>query len=820
MKLSLRQLTPLLFVSCTFLFFQTVFLTANAQAPSITVESGIPSGSQSGNGVAYGGGLYVAIFGNGKAYSSTNGETWTKITDPSLAPGTYNRIEYGAGKFVIVGSVGLILSSSDGTHWTTCTSGTSNQLNDVQFIQSAFYVLGAGATMLRSADGTTWSQVVVNGSAGNIFMNITYGNGVFIIGARNAGGANMYIYQSATGASNSWTFQNVGFNPLNKVQYLKDRFYIFTSNTAVFTSPDGSTWTNSTASLPVTLPNSTTQTIGSPNQAFNGFYDGNKVYLFGYSGYFGSYGGIFSSTDGVNFTLQPISAYIVSQGSAYINNRYFQFGNEGICSSTDGINYKFPSGNYSGLASSGAGHYVAAGAIGSFGVLFNSQDFSSWSNKTPGPGRELLGVTWTGSAYIAAGNQAVTMSVDEGNTWTELATATKWFNTLTWGASKLVAGGYDVGSNNAELLYSPDGISWTVANTANLWYFKVKHVNNVFFAVGMSNDTWEGAVLYSTDGINWTDITPSLAFTTYYYNDVVYDGSKYHLMGADAGYTFFSVSSSTPAAAASWGNTGSITSPPPGSMLGGAWGEGAFAFTNGHFVGSVNDAITGEVYTVYSDDGISWTAEPSGVLGNITGALVEGSKVLMIGSGNLMITANYNLTTLPVSYVSFDASLVNNESVLRWTTATEHNSKHFVVQHSTDQGTWTRVGTVQAAGESNQSLNYRFTHSAPAEGYNYYRLIQVDLDGKQEISKVVKTKLDKLSILKFYPNPAAENVCMTLPSNDPSTIAVYNNRAQQVYFKKHTGNTIQLSMQSLPKGIYHVVVTQDGQKYTGQIIHH
>ncbi len=78
-------------------------------------------------------------------------------------------------------------------------------------------------------------------------------------------------------------------------------------------------------------------------------------------------------------------------------------------------------------------------------------------------------------------------------------------------------------------------------------------------------------------------------------------------------------------------------------------------------------------------------------------------------------------------------------SSLKWTTESETGTKDFLVQHSTNQSTWNTIGTVPAVGKSTTTLQYAFTHTKPAAGINYYRLVQRDIDNNSSLSKTVSS---------------------------------------------------------------------------------
>jgi hypothetical protein len=100
-----------------------------------------------------------------------------------------------------------------------------------------------------------------------------------------------------------------------------------------------------------------------------------------------------------------------------------------------------------------------------------------------------------------------------------------------------------------------------------------------------------------------------------------------------------------------------------------------------------------------------------------------------------------------VSWVSFDAFKQNRTVKLEWSTASEQNSNQFVVQHSTNGNDWTVLGRILAAGNSSSLKKYAYIHTSPVKGNNYYRIAQVDIDGKTNYSdtRTVKFTNDRLS---------------------------------------------------------------------------
>jgi hypothetical protein len=86
---------------------------------------------------------------------------------------------------------------------------------------------------------------------------------------------------------------------------------------------------------------------------------------------------------------------------------------------------------------------------------------------------------------------------------------------------------------------------------------------------------------------------------------------------------------------------------------------------------------------------------------------------------------------LPVELISFDGEQIDNGISLNWKTAQEINNSHFIVERSRDGVDWDSIG-VELAMAGNSGANYSFFDTRPFSGTNYYRLIQVDIDGSQK----------------------------------------------------------------------------------------
>jgi len=102
---------------------------------------------------------------------------------------------------------------------------------------------------------------------------------------------------------------------------------------------------------------------------------------------------------------------------------------------------------------------------------------------------------------------------------------------------------------------------------------------------------------------------------------------------------------------------------------------------------------------------------------------VANMNVVLFPSGN---------ATLPVTLTSFTAKANNNYTLLQWKTASEQNNKGFEIWRMGEEAEgFVKIGEVSASQTSNlKSQIYNYTDKQPLNGNNYYKLVQVDNDGK------------------------------------------------------------------------------------------
>lgn len=788
-----------------FCFFVGQFFT---QAQTIvTGGSGFPVGTPM-SGVAYGNSVYVTVGSSGYILKSSDGISWSVEKNSSFLNVSYTRVTFGNGLFVAISSNGTIVTSPDGTNWTQRTSGTTNYLYDVIYANSRYIIVGTNNTMLTSTDAITWTAVNIGANSTDPLFCIIYAQGKFHVGVRQS--TESRVFSSATGAAGTWTssiITGAGGN-LNRIVYLNNTFFAFNANTNIFTSTNGTSWSAFSNSR-----------LTGTNQVFNGFYDGTTYFLFG-SCTEHSYLGVFTSTDGVNFSLQPQKAYIVTQYSAFVNGRYFVLGNEGLVSSSDGINWAFPGGSYNAITYNGS-MYVAVGQTGSTeGAIYTSTNWTNWTKSNSTFFRPLNGITYGNGRFVAVGNvdgssMGTVVSSTDGTSWTVGNSGVgDALRAVAYGNNVYVAVGL-----NGRIVYSSNGTSWTSAeNVTGYHYYGISYLNGYFIAVGGATTAGGAAkVKISTNGISWTDVSPSPAIIGHFHS-VTYGNGKYLFVGRDNVSTVFKFISTTTTNITTNNNyTATIGATTPEGDLG-TLGNGAVIYHNAHFIALANLKSTPfSAYVLTSTDGTSWTATAANTTGRLRGITTAGSAFKAVGTMDtrLHITAG---ASMPLRMLQFTATNNNGQVALRWKTTDEVNTLKFDIERSKDGRNFSAIGSVSAANKNGEN-NYSYNDQSNDLPVSYYRLKMVDTDGKFTYSTVVKFSASgKKSVISLYPNPATDAFTISLPASTEASLTFFNNKGEKVLSRTVKGNSSLVSVRELTPGTYFVRISQNGNLYTEQFI--
>ncbi len=192
--------------------------------------------------------------------------------------------------------------------------------------------------------------------------------------------------------------------------------------------------------------------------------------------------------------------------------------------------------------------------------------------------------------------------------------------------------------------------------------------------------------------------------------------------------------------------------------------------------------------------------------------------VIPLATSDLTFNIVATSSVLPVELTSFKASKLGNQSQLDWTTATESNNKHFAIERSKDGKNFNEIGIINSKGASYEKQDYSFIDPIPTKGNNYYRLKEVDFDGKYQFSNVEMVALKGYSQIMLYPNPAKESITIETSATDKHDVKIMDYMGR-IWLSKTLENEVnQLNIASLPKGMYFLESYIDGELVRKKIV--
>lgn len=164
---------------------------------------------------------------------------------------------------------------------------------------------------------------------------------------------------------------------------------------------------------------------------------------------------------------------------------------------------------------------------------------------------------------------------------------------------------------------------------------------------------------------------------------------------------------------------------------------------------------------------------------------------------------------LPISLLNFNAELAKDVVNINWATSAELNNDYFLVEKSIDGINWNVIQMVEGAGTTESINNYASVDANPVNGVQYYRLKQVDFNGKFEYSAIVPVNFNGTSgLVKVFPIPANNNLNISLDNSENADvkIIIFNSFGQEVMSVNGTENFFTLDIAQLNAGIYTVEV--------------
>ncbi len=183
---------------------------------------------------------------------------------------------------------------------------------------------------------------------------------------------------------------------------------------------------------------------------------------------------------------------------------------------------------------------------------------------------------------------------------------------------------------------------------------------------------------------------------------------------------------------------------------------------------------------------------------------------------------NCQVQALPVELTNFKVILKNSMAQFHWQTASESQNSHFQIQHATDGTVFKNIGQVEGAGTTLEPQEYTFTHRSPPTGLNYYRLQQVDYDGKYSYSKTISLYVgnEKGDIpLAAYPNPVDDAIFLENKSEDMLSVELFDMSGKYLSRIEIDGaEKATLPVVGLETGLYYLKINDGRQVYMQRFV--
>jgi len=215
-------------------------------------------------------------------------------------------------------------------------------------------------------------------------------------------------------------------------------------------------------------------------------------------------------------------------------------------------------------------------------------------------------------------------------------------------------------------------------------------------------------------------------------------------------------------------------------------------------------------YNVSDDEGINSDVDHSnGANTTKTFALLPGMEVTDLDAG-------LALGVLPVSWLSVGVVENGKSNLLQWTTSQEVNNNHFEIERSDDGGfTYRTLSKVKASTKAGDKY-YQFEDDSWSNKLSYYRVKQVDYDGKFGFSKVVSLVRGEATDMGIYPNPTRNFININASEN---TQFILIDAMGKMMINTKVGPTARIDMTAIPAGTYgYRLVSSTGASKVGKLI--
>ena len=215
------------------------------------------------------------------------------------------------------------------------------------------------------------------------------------------------------------------------------------------------------------------------------------------------------------------------------------------------------------------------------------------------------------------------------------------------------------------------------------------------------------------------------------------------------------------------------------------------------------------------------------VIADFASATISPTGTLLYGQAE-----DYTVTIigapLPVIWRSVSATLNSEKNIdVRWSTEMEDNSEVFEIEKSKNGTDFYKIGSLTAAGTTNLPSYYNFEDKTNVNGYNYYRIKNIDIDGKASYSKTVSVIISSEETdIVIFPNPTTSELHININGLSESVNNVHyivtdlNGTVIEDHSEKTTDDNLKMlvNLRDNPKGMYFVQLNINGISSSHKIV--
>jgi hypothetical protein len=165
-----------------------------------------------------------------------------------------------------------------------------------------------------------------------------------------------------------------------------------------------------------------------------------------------------------------------------------------------------------------------------------------------------------------------------------------------------------------------------------------------------------------------------------------------------------------------------------------------------------------------------------------------------------------------IALPTLNLEVKQDEVFLNWVTISENKIDHFSILYSSDGTNWREIATVKAIGNLESGMTYRWSHSNPLIGTNYYQLQIVNKKGAAVYSDIAKVNVKEIASndsVIIYPNPSYDGIVKVTGASLKGIIILNSTGIDvtpQTEINTYSDNGGQIDMSQLNPGVYYIQI--------------